>query len=106
MDKRPIGRSREVTSWTTRLARLSRVFWHEGVGAAEDQPTVPAFRADVVGPARASTYHPDYARLNWRGWWDWPGFRWGGICHYLTLSSEALQLELHTTVRAAVQQVN
>ena len=63
-----IGEIREVHTWTDRAGLL----WKQGIGRPTETPPVPP-TLDWnlwLGPVRERPYHPIYAPVGWRGWWD------------------------------------
>jgi len=63
-----IGEIREVHTWSDRAGLL----WKQGIGRPAETPPVPA-TLDWnlwLGPVRERPYHPIYAPVGWRGWWD------------------------------------
>ncbi len=63
-----IGEIREVHTWSDRAGLL----WKQGIDRPKDTPPVPA-TLDWnlwLGPVRERPYHPIYAPVGWRGWWD------------------------------------
>ena len=63
-----IGEIREVHAWTDRAG----VLWKQGIGRPVETPPVPpTLDWDLwLGPVRDRPYHPIYAPVGWRGWWD------------------------------------
>ena len=63
-----IGEIREVHTWSDRAGLL----WKQGISRPAETPPVPA-TLDWnlwLGPVRERPYHPVYAPVGWRGWWD------------------------------------
>jgi len=63
-----IGEIREVHTWSDRAGAL----WKQGIDRPTETPPVPA-TLDWnlwLGPVRERPYHPMYAPVGWRGWWD------------------------------------
>jgi predicted dehydrogenase len=87
-----IGDIREVHAWTSTGARR----WTNLTDRPEDSPPVPAGfdweRWLEPGPARA--YHPDYAPVRWRAWWQFGSGTIGDFaCHHLDPAFWALKLD-------------
>jgi predicted dehydrogenase len=94
-----IGTVREVHAWSDRAGRL----WKQGIGRPKDTPAVPATLSwDLwLGPARERPYHPAYAPVSWRGWWDFGTGALGDMgCHILDHPVWALQLGAPSAVEA------
>jgi predicted dehydrogenase len=94
-----IGEVREVHVWSDRAGRL----WKQGIGRPKDQPPVPA-TLDWnlwLGPIRERPYHPAYAPVSWRGWWDFGTGALGDMgCHIIDHPVWALGLGAPATVEA------
>jgi predicted dehydrogenase len=63
-----IGEIQEVHTWSDRAGLL----WKQGIDRPRESPPVPA-TLDWnlwLGPVRERPYHPIYAPVGWRGWWD------------------------------------
>jgi predicted dehydrogenase len=77
-----IGPVREVHVWSDRAGRL----WKQGIGRPADSPPVPS-SLDWnlwLGPIRERPYHPAYAPVSWRGWWDFGTGALGDMgCHII-----------------------
>jgi len=87
-----IGEIREVHAWTSTGARR----WTDLTDRPKDAPPVPAGfdweRWLEPGPARA--YHPDYAPVRWRAWWQFGSGTIGDFaCHHLDPAFWALKLD-------------
>jgi predicted dehydrogenase len=90
---------REVHVWSDRAGRL----WKQGIGRPTDTPSVPTtLDWDLwLGPIRARAYHPAYAPVSWRGWWDFGTGALGDMgCHIIDHPVWALQLGAPTSVEA------
>jgi predicted dehydrogenase len=63
-----IGEIREIHTWSDRAG----VLWKQGIDRPTQSPPVPAtLDWDLwLGPVRERPYHPIYAPVGWRGWWD------------------------------------
>lgn len=94
-----IGDVREVHCWSDRAGRL----WKQGIGRPTDTPAVPA-TLDWnlwLGPVKERPYHPVYAPVGWRGWWDFGTGAMGDMgCHIIDHPVWALQLGPPTTVES------
>jgi predicted dehydrogenase len=83
-------------------AEIARL-WKQGIGRPSTTPPVPAtLDWDLwLGPIRARPYHPAYAPVSWRGWWD---FGTGALadmgCHIIDHPVWALELGAPTAVEA------
>jgi predicted dehydrogenase len=94
-----IGEVREVHVWSDRAGML----WKQGMGRPADMPPVPAtLDWDLwLGPIRHRPYHPAYAPVNWRGWWDFGTGALGDMgCHIIDHPVWALKLGAPTTVES------
>jgi predicted dehydrogenase len=63
-----IGEIREIHTWSDRAG----VLWKQGIPRPTETPPVPP-TLDWnlwLGPVRERPYHPIYAPVGWRGWWD------------------------------------
>src|SRR5262245_28352488 len=96
-----IGEVREVHVWSDRAGRL----WKQGIGRPSDTPAVPA-PLDWnlwLGPIRERPYHPSYAPVGWRGWWDFGTGALGDMgCHIIDHPVWALNLGAPTSVESRV----
>ncbi len=94
-----IGTVREVHVWSDRAGRL----WKQGIGRPKETPTVPS-TLDWnlwLGPARKRPYHPAYAPVSWRGWWDFGTGAMGDMgCHIIDHPVWALRLGPPSTVES------
>ncbi len=94
-----IGEVREVHVWSDRAGQL----WKQGIGRPTDMPAVPAtLDWDLwLGPIRERPYHPTYAPVSWRGWWDFGTGALGDMgCHIIDHPVWALNLGAPTSVEA------
>jgi predicted dehydrogenase len=94
-----IGEVREVHVWSDRAGRL----WKQGIDRPTDTPPVPAtLDWDLwLGPTPTRPYHPAYAPVNWRGWWDFGTGALGDMgCHIIDHPVWALDLGAPTAVEA------
>ena len=94
-----IGEVREVHVWSDRAGQL----WKQGIGRPTDTPPVPStLDWDLwLGPIRERPYHPAYAPVNWRGWWDFGTGALGDMgCHIIDHPVWALRLGAPTSVEA------
>ncbi len=94
-----IGEVREVHVWSDRAGRL----WKQGIGRPPDTPAVPpTLDWDLwLGPIRERPYHPAYAPVSWRGWWDFGTGALGDMgCHIIDHPVWALKLRAPTSVEA------
>jgi predicted dehydrogenase len=94
-----IGDVREVHVWSVRAGRL----WKQGIGRPTETPTVPStLDWDLwLGPIRERPYHPAYAPVSWRGWWDFGTGALGDMgCHIIDHPVWALKLGAPTAVEA------
>lgn len=94
-----IGQVREVHVWSDRAGRL----WKQGIGRPADTPAVPTtLDWDLwLGPIRERPYHPAYAPMSWRGWWDFGTGALGDMgCHIIDHPVWALNLGAPTSVEA------
>ena len=86
-----IGAVREVHVWSDRAGRL----WKQGIGRPRETPPVPStLDWDLwLGPVRPRPYHPAYAPVSWRGWWDFGTGALGDMgCHIIDHPVWALRL--------------
>jgi predicted dehydrogenase len=94
-----IGEVREVHAWSDRAGRL----WKQGIGRPTDTPATPA-TLDWnlwLGPIRERPYHPAYAPVSWRGWWDFGTGALGDMgCHIIDHPVWALDLGAPTSVES------
>jgi predicted dehydrogenase len=94
-----IGTVREVHVWSDRAGRL----WKQGIGRPTETVSVPrTLDWDLwLGPIRARPYHPAYAPVLWRGWWDFGTGALGDMgCHIIDHPVWALELGPPTAVEA------
>jgi len=94
-----IGQVREVHVWSDRAGRL----WRQGISRPAERVAVPAtLDWDLwLGPVRARPYHPAYAPVSWRGWWDFGTGALGDMgCHIIDHPVWALNLGAPTSVEA------
>jgi predicted dehydrogenase len=94
-----IGTVREVHVWSDRAGHL----WKQGIGRPKDKPPVPAtLNWNLwLGPIRERPYHPAYAPVSWRGWWDFGTGALGDMgCHIIDHPVWALELGAPSTVEA------
>lgn len=100
-----IGSVREVHVWSDRAGHL----WKQGIPRPTGTPPVPAtLNWDLwLGPIRERPYHPAYAPVRWRGWWDFGTGALGDMaCHTANLPFMALKLGSPTTVKAESGEIN
>ena len=94
-----IGDVREVHVWSDRAGRL----WKQGIGRPTETPPVPT-TLDWnlwLGPIPERPYHPLYAPVGWRGWWDFGTGALGDMgCHIIDHPVWALNLGAPTSVEA------
>ncbi|HZW32665.1 MAG TPA: Gfo/Idh/MocA family oxidoreductase [Isosphaeraceae bacterium] len=86
-----IGEVREVHVWSDRAGRL----WKQGIGRPRETPPVPStLDWDLwLGPVHHRPYHPAYAPVSWRGWWDFGTGALGDMgCHIIDHPVWALRL--------------
>jgi predicted dehydrogenase len=94
-----IGEVREVHVWSDRAGHL----WKQGIGRPKERPPVPpTLDWDLwLGPVRERPYHPAYAPVSWRGWWDFGTGALGDMgCHIIDHPVWALKLGAPTSVEA------
>ncbi len=94
-----IGEVREVHVWSDRAGRL----WKQGIDRPTDTPPVPrALDWNLwLGPIRERPYHPAYAPVSWRGWWDFGTGALGDMgCHIIDHPVWALRLGAPSAVEA------
>jgi predicted dehydrogenase len=87
-----IGDIREVHAWTNTGARR----WTNLTGRPTDTPPVPAgFDWERwLDPVPPRPYHPDYAPVRWRAWWQFGSGTIGDFaCHHLDPAFWALKLD-------------
>lgn len=87
-----IGDVTEVHSWTTTGARR----WTPFTDRPTETPPVPkGFDWDRwLDPVPARPYHPDYAPVRWRAWWQFGSGTIGDFaCHHLDPAFWALKLD-------------
>jgi predicted dehydrogenase len=94
-----IGDVREVHTWSDRAGLL----WKQGIARPTETPPVPA-TLDWnlwLGPVRERPYHPIYAPVGWRGWWDFGSGAIGDMgAHIIDHPAWALGLGPPETVEA------
>lgn len=94
-----IGEVREVHVWSDRAGTL----WKQGIGRPPETPPVPS-TLDWnlwLGPIRQRPYHPAYAPVSWRGWWDFGTGALGDMgCHIIDHPVWALELRAPTSVES------
>ncbi|HEV3340449.1 MAG TPA: Gfo/Idh/MocA family oxidoreductase [Pirellulales bacterium] len=94
-----IGEVREVHVWSDRAGKL----WKQGIGRPTETPAVPS-TLDWnlwLGPVRERPYHPAYAPVSWRGWWDFGTGALGDMgCHIIDHPVWALELPAPTSVES------
>jgi predicted dehydrogenase len=94
-----IGTVGEVHVWSDRAGRL----WKQGIARPKGTPPVPA-TLDWnlwLGPIRERPYHPAYAPVSWRGWWDFGTGALGDMgCHIIDHPVWGLGLGAPRTVEA------
>ena len=94
-----IGEVRDVHVWSDRAGRL----WKQGIGRPTDAPATPK-TLDWnlwLGPIPERPYHPIYAPVGWRGWWDFGTGALGDMgCHIIDHPVWALNLGAPTSVEA------
>jgi predicted dehydrogenase len=96
-----IGEVREVHCWTDRAGRL----WKQGIGRPAETPAPPATLDWKLwlGPIQERPYHPAYAPVAWRGWWDFGTGAMGDMgCHIIDHPVWALKLGAPSTVESRV----
>ncbi|HNY29018.1 MAG TPA: Gfo/Idh/MocA family oxidoreductase [Candidatus Sumerlaeota bacterium] len=87
-----IGDVTEVHSWIDTGSR----FWTDLTDKPKDTPPVPAgFDWERwLQPVPARPYHPDYAPVSWRAWWQFGSGNIGDYaCHHLDPAFWALKLD-------------
>ena len=87
-----IGDVRDVHSWTDTGARR----WTPLTDRPKDTPPVPAGLdwQRWLEPVPARPYHPDYAPVRWRAWWQFGSGTIGDFaCHHLDPAFWALKLD-------------
>lgn len=87
-----IGDVREVHAWTSTGARR----WSELTERPKETPPVPAGFdwAKWLEPVPARPYHPAYAPVRWRSWWQFGSGTIGDFaCHHLDPAFWALKLD-------------
>jgi predicted dehydrogenase len=88
-----------VHVWSDRAGRL----WKQGIGRPQETPPVPG-TLDWnlwLGPIRERPYHPAYAPVSWRGWWDFGTGALGDMgCHIIDHPVWALNLGAPARVEA------
>jgi hypothetical protein len=95
IDGGAIGTLREVHNWT------NRPVWPQYATLPADRPPVPAgLDWDLwLGPESERPYHPNYANMVFRGWYDFGGGSMADMGHYSLWSVfNALQLAGPTSV--------
>ena len=87
-----IGTVREVHVWSDRAGRL----WKQGIAAPSRNASRAVRRSTGIsgsGPIRERPYHPAYAPVQWRGWWDFGTGAMGDMgCHIIDHPVWALSL--------------
>jgi hypothetical protein len=94
-----IGTLREIHNWT------NRPVWPQYATIPTDTPPVPAgFDWDLwLGPEAARPYHPNYAHMVFRGWYDFGAGSMADMGHYsLWTVFNALELAGPTSVEPMV----
>lgn len=87
-----IGDVQEVHSWTTTGARR----WTDFTDRPQERPAVPVGFdwQRWLAPVAGRPYHPDYAPVRWRAWWDFGSGTIGDFaCHHLDPAFMALKLD-------------
>ena len=87
-----IGDVHDVYSWTTTGARR----WTSLTGRPQETPPVPTGLdwQRWLEPVPARPYHPDYAPVRWRAWWQFGSGTIGDFaCHHLDPAFWALRLD-------------
>jgi len=87
-----IGDVREVHAWTNTGARR----WSDLTDRPKDTPPVPAGFdwQRWLDPVPPRPYHPDYAPVRWRAWWQFGSGTIGDFaCHHLDPAFWALKLD-------------
>lgn len=95
-----IGHVREVQCFTP----LPRGIWQQGIARPTDTPPVPdGMDWDLwIGPAPFRAYHPAYAPVKWRGWWDFgTGTLGDQACHTMDVPFFALDFDAPDTIEAS-----
>jgi predicted dehydrogenase len=96
-----IGEVREVHAWSDRAGGM----WKQGIARPTETPAVPA-TLDWnlwLGPAPERPYHPLYAPVGWRGWYDFGTGALGDMgCHIIDHPYWALKLGAPSHVEARV----
>lgn len=90
-----IGTLKEVHNWT------NRPVWPQYASKPTDTPPVPkGLNWDLwLGPESERPYHPSYANMVFRGWYDFGGGSMADMGHYSLWSVfNALQLEAPTII--------
>jgi predicted dehydrogenase len=94
-----IGPVEEIHVWSDRAGKL----WKQGIPRPTDTPPVPS-NLDWnlwLGPIRERPYHPSYAPVLWRGWWDFGTGALGDMgCHIIDHPVWALKLGAPVAVEA------
>jgi predicted dehydrogenase len=94
-----IGEVREVHVWSDRAGRL----WKQGIGRPTDTPATPKTLdwSLWLGPIPERPYHPVYAPVGWRGWWDFGTGALGDMgCHIIDHPVWSLNLGAPASVEA------
>jgi len=96
-----IGEIREIHTWSDRAG----VLWKQGIARPTETPPVPP-TLDWnlwLGPVRERPYHPIYAPVGWRGWWDFGSGALGDMgAHIIDHPVWALGLGSPSVVEARV----
>jgi len=102
IDGGAIGELREVHNWSFRPV------WPQYATLPTGNPPLPeGFDWDLwLGPEAERPYHPDYANMVFRGWYDFGGGSMADMGHYSLWSVfEALKLERPTIVEPCLSHV-
>jgi predicted dehydrogenase len=96
------GHATEGARLTNEWIRAGRL-WKQGIGRPTGTPPVPpTLTWDLwLGPSRPRPYHPGYAPVSWRGWWDFGTGALGDMgCHIIDHPVWALELGAPSVVEA------
>jgi predicted dehydrogenase len=96
-----IGAVREVHAWNRSPASFG-VIWRPAVRPTGSHEPPPGLKWDLwLGPRAPRPWHPAYAPVTWRGFWDFGGGAMPDMgIHHLDPAFHALSLESPETVEA------
>ncbi len=96
-----IGAVREVHAWNRSPASFG-VIWRPATPPSGTHPVPPGLNWDLwLGPRKERPWHPSYAPVSWRGFWDFGGGALPDMgIHHLDPAFNALDLATPETIEA------